>query len=141
MPWVPLAKPVGHEQLDPLTDHLLAAVSEDLLGLRVHEHNSAILVHNHHRVWRRLQKSPELLLRSLAVSDIANGTGHQRSFFGLERTQADLNREFGAVLAKAEQLEAGAHRTDFGTGEEPRAMLRVLGSEPLGNELFNGLPE
>src|SRR5258708_15781240 len=141
MSWVPLAKPLGYEQLDPLTDHLLAAIPEDLLGLRVHENDSAILAHNHHRIWRRLEKAPELLLGPLAVRDVANGTGHQRSFFGLQRAQADLDREFRAVLAEAEQLEPGAHRTDFGTGEEPCAMLRVLGLEPFGNELFNGLPE
>src|SRR5882762_6282171 len=106
MRWVALAKPLGYEQLDPLTDHLLAGVSEDPLGLRVHEHDSAILAHDHHRIWRRLEEAPELLLGSLAVRDVANGTGHQRAFFGLQRAQADLDREFGAVLAKAEQLEA-----------------------------------
>src|SRR5260221_9054017 len=141
MPWMLLAKPVGHEQLDLLTDHLIAAVSEDLLGLRVHEYDSAILAHNHHRIWRRFEKAPELLLGSLAVRDVANGTGHQRALFSLQRAQTDLDREFGAVLAKAEQLEPGAHRTDFGAGEEPRAMLRVVALEPLGNELFDGLPE
>src|SRR5260221_251961 len=134
MPWMLLAKPVGHEQLDLLTDHLLALVSEDLLGLRVHEYDSAILAHNHHRIWRRLEKAPELLLGSLAVRDVANGTGHQRALFSLQRAQTDLDREFGAVLAPAIQIEPGSHRANFGTAEISAAMARVLVAVATRNE-------
>ena len=61
-------------------------------------------------VGRRLEQAAELVLGRLALGDVADRGGDQRALLGLERAQADLDRELAAVLAQREQLEPGAHR-------------------------------
>src|SRR5580700_6497883 len=37
--------------------------------------------------------------RALSFRDVSNSAGNQRTFFGLQRTEADLNRELDSILA------------------------------------------
>src|SRR5437016_2844374 len=60
---------------------------------------------------------------------------------GLQRAEADLDGKFRAVLAPAKKLCARAHRMHLRIAEEPGAMRRVIGPEPLGHEYFDRLIE
>ena len=43
----------------------------------------------------------ELALDPLTIADVADGTGKQHAFIGLDGAQADLDRKLGAVPAQA----------------------------------------
>ena len=96
------------------------------------------LVHEDHRVRRRLQKIAEHGIRALSVCDIPYRAGYQRPLRGLQWTQADLHRELGAVAAPAAQIQPRSHR--------PRrlrvrfTMTRVLAVKALRHQIFHGLP-
>ena len=45
-----------------------------------------------------------------ALRDIADGRGDEHRVAIANRTQADLNGEFGTIGAQCEELEADAHR-------------------------------
>jgi hypothetical protein len=134
-------KALGDEQLDPLPDQLLAAVAEQLLGLRVDQQDTAVAVDDHHRVRRRLEQTAELLLGAAALADVADRARHPHAVFGLDRTQADLHGKLGAVLAQPEQRPPRAHRTRLRRGEEVRAVTRVLRAEALRDQLLECLAE
>src|SRR5260370_488332 len=105
MSWVPLAKPLGYEQLDPLTDHLLAAIPEDLLGLRVDDLDSPVAIHNHHRVGSSIQKRTELVLHALSVRHVADGARNEQPFRCVDRAETDFDWKLGAIFAQAIQIE------------------------------------
>ena len=53
---------------------------------------------------------PDILLEVLPIGDVSDRAGDEHPLLGLERTQADLDRKLGAVLAPSVQFEARAHR-------------------------------
>src|SRR5438552_2145856 len=134
MPRVPLAEPLGHKQLDPLPDELVAAIAEQLLGLSIDQHDPAVPVHDHHGVRSRLQKASEFVLGLLPVGDVADGARDERAFLGLEGTQADLDRELGAVRTQPIELEVRTHGTDSRIGEVARTVRGMPATETLGDE-------
>src|SRR5260370_1343625 len=99
------AKSFWQQLLDELIEKLLSRVAKKSLRLAVHEDDAPFPVHDDHRVRRGFQETAELALGSLTFGDVANRTRHERALFGFERAQADLDRKFRAVFAKAVELE------------------------------------
>jgi hypothetical protein len=60
---------------------------------------------------------------------------------GLQRTQADLDREFDAQLAYAEQLQAHSHRPHVRVGKVTFAVAGMLRVEAVRNQERNRLAE
>ncbi len=83
----------------------------------------------------------ERALDLLALRDVADRAGDKDAFLGFERAQADLDREFLAILAPAVELEAHAHRPHARVGEETVAMSWVQASIALGQQQLDGLLE
>ena len=79
------------------------------------------LVDHHHRIGRRLDDLAEALLEPLARGDVDDGRQHHRALVGLDRIQADFDRELAAVLLQAEQIATGAHRPRVRIDEERAA--------------------
>ncbi len=64
---VPVAKPLGHQQLDTLAEQFLAAVAEEFLGLRVDQHDRPVAVDHHQSIGSQLDqaaKNPFTLMLS-----------------------------------------------------------------------------
>ena len=98
-----------------LPEEFVAAVSEFLLGLKIQQHDPAVLVHHHHGIRGRLQQPAiaafhlrQVLFRGLAHADVADRRRHQRAFGALQRAQHDLDRELAAVLAPPGELDPAA---------------------------------
>src|SRR5205807_6144761 len=60
----------------------------------------------------------DLLLRVLALSDVADGAGDEKSLRGPQRAETDFNGKLQPILAFAEKLLPGAHRTNVRLGEK-----------------------
>ena len=134
-------KALRHQHLDELAKELRALVPEQSLGLGVHEDDASGVVHDHDRVRRRLQETAKLRLGALSIRDVADRAGHKDAVVGLERTQADLDRKLGAVLATASQLQPRTHRPHAGICEVVDAVLRMATSKPFGDEDLHVLAE
>src|SRR5258708_6750302 len=75
------------------------------------------------------------------VRDVAKGGRNEEALGGLDRTQTDLDGELRSVLAKAVEVEPGAHGSDLGVHEEATPIARVLLPESLGHEKLDPLPD
>src|SRR5260370_29567231 len=135
------AKSLRDEDLHPLPDELITVVAKELLSLRVHQLNTAVASHDHYCIGRRLHQVAELCLGFLALGDVANGARHERSLFGFERTQTDLDRKLASVLAIAVEFEPRPHRSNLRVGEKPSPMFGVLPAKALGDQLLDRLTQ
>ncbi len=138
---VTAALPIGHQQLDALTDELGTWVAEETLGLNVDQLDRAVGVDDHHRVRGRLEQRAKPGVGALAIADVAHGRGDETATLGIEGGEADLGGKLAPVLAATEELDADAH------GPRPR-IDDVLGSalamvvvESCGNQDLDGLPD
>src|SRR6266850_622299 len=113
------------QHLDFLVKQFAARVPEELFGLRIHQHDVAVAVHDDDGVRGGFQQPLEFLLRFLALADVADRARHEPAFLGLEGAQADFDRELRAVLAPAVELKAHAHRSDTRIGKEAVPMSRM----------------
>src|SRR5262249_42688973 len=77
---------------------------------------------------------------SLPLSDVSNRGGDQRALGGLDRAQADLRGELGAVLAAREELEACPHRPGSRLAGVSASMARVPVPEALPDQELDRLP-
>src|SRR5205807_1255917 len=141
VPWVLFAKPFRHEDLHPLADQLVAAVTENLFGLGIDQEDPALLVHDDHRVGGRLEEAAEFLLGLLAFGDVADGAGHQGAFLCLEGAEADLHGKLAAILAQTIELEIGAHGANPWIAEIPTAVSRMASSKALRDQNLDLLPD
>jgi len=64
-----------------------------------------------------------------------------RPFLGLQRAQADLDRELAAVLAQAVQLQPCPHGAGAWFGKKIAPVVGVPGAEALGHQQLDGLPQ
>ncbi len=78
-----------HEDVDLAADQLFPAVAEDRLDLCVDEHDLRVLVHDHHRVRRRLEQFLEALVRAPQL-------GRARLNLGFELVIGPLQPGIGA---------------------------------------------
>ena len=53
---MPLAEPLGDENVDRLPEQFLAWIPKEPLGLRIHEHDGAVRVDDDHCVGRRFEQ-------------------------------------------------------------------------------------
>ena len=71
----------------------------------------------------------------MLLGDIANDAKHSGAAFGsLERLQHDVDRELGAIFAKAEEIQSRSHLAGSRMGMVIFAMRGVLAAESLRNE-------
>ena len=117
------SKAFGQEKVDRLVAKLGARVPEEPLRLGVDDLDDAAGIDDDHRVRRRVeQASEELLALALGLlgdrppGHVPDGGNGLVALFGGERGEADVDRKLGAVLATAEEVQAGIHR--------PRVPLR-----------------
>jgi hypothetical protein len=122
--------PVGHEQLDRLADHLRELVTERPLDLQVGVHDPAPGIDRHDGVRPGLQHRAEAALALGKGAFPWPALGHvddrreDLSAVGrLDRGETDLDRELGAVLAPAGEVQ----------GMSP--------ADPLGEEKLDRLAE
>ena len=83
----------------------------------------------------------ELALEALALGDIPDRRDHEQPVVGLDRAEADLDRQLAAVLAEHEQLTAAAHRPGRRVGGKRRALPHMGGAEPLRQQPFHRLAD
>jgi len=81
-----------------------------------------------------VQRRPQCGLDALAVRDVPDRRGDEHTLFGVNRTEADLDRELAAVATQTEQLQSGAHRPYPRVGEEPSSMVAVSTPKALGHQ-------
>ena len=93
------------------------------------------------RPFRFLARRDDLLLHLLALRDVADHAGHERAAGCCDRAEADLDREFGSVLAQRNQVEAGTHRSQRGSALERQPVFAMLAADPLRQQLFNWPPQ
>ena len=125
---------LGHEHLDGVPDELGPVEPEQCVGLGVDQHDPAVGVDDHHRVGGRLEQPSEEPLLAALVGDVADVGGDQDAVVGLQRTERDLDRELGAVLAPREEIQLRPHRPDVRLAQEPGAVVAVLLQEARGDQ-------
>jgi hypothetical protein len=67
----------------------------------------------------------QLPLDALALGDVRDEGDGDATIRARDVTEADLDRELGAILAPAGEVEADCHRADAGLGEIARAVRPV----------------
>ena len=82
----------------------------------------------------------DALLGGFAVADVADGGGDQQSVGGLQRAEADLDGELGAVLAQAVQFEPRTHGPHLAVVGVAVAGAGVLAAEPVRDQHLDGRP-
>jgi hypothetical protein len=91
--------------------------------------------------WPDFACDSELRLRAFAVADIPDRRGGQDPRSILDRAQADLDGEFGAVTPTSEQLESRPHRAQSHIFDVVLTMLPMPGTVALGHELLDFLAD
>ena len=134
-------EPLRHQHLDGLTEHLVALVAEHLLRLRIDHLDVAHLVDHHHGVGRRFDDLAEALFQALARGDVDDCREHHGALLGLDRIQADLDRELAAVLLQSIQIAACAHGARHWSRVIGGAQARMPRAESLRNQHVDRLAE
>lgn len=83
----------------------------------------------------------ERALRLFPQGEIRQRRHGAASFGHLDRRQADLHRDFAAVLAPGKQIPPDAHRAWLRMGGESVAIARMVRAEALRNEQLDRLPD
>src|SRR5258706_6220769 len=133
-------KPLGDEFLDLLSEELGPLEAEELLHLGVDQLDDAVTIDDHDGIRGGLEETSEHRLRALAIRDVPDRAHDEEPAPRLERAQADLDGELGAVPAEAEQLEARSHAADLRVRDVAGAMRGMPGAEALGDEDLNRQP-
>ncbi len=140
-------KALGHEHFHRLAHKLGPRVAEDPLSLSIDHDDLAGPVDHHHCVWRSLDdqaQSPltfaQCQLRCFALRDIDKySREHHCSLVGLDRVQADFDRELVAILLEAVEIAPGPHRPRLGIDKICRSQPWVMTTKALGHEHFHRL--
>ena len=74
-------------------------------------------------------------------ADVDDGREDLDAFGGLDRRQADLDRELGAVLAPSGQVEADAHGPGDRVGEEAVTVPDVTVGDLVRDEHLDQVPD
>ncbi len=123
-----VAEALRHEGLDLSTDQLLPGVPEQLLRLRVDEHDPSLLVHDHHRVRRRLDELAELLLGTPLIGHVLCRAEDPQGVAAVIRFDlaAAVNDAGGAVVPDDAMLEAEGRVVDEGLAKRQVDRVAVL---------------
>ena len=133
--------PLGHEDLYRIAQQVHALVTEEPLGLRVHQHDPPLAIDDHDGVRGRLQQSTELLLRALALADVADRAHREHPLLRLQGAQAYLHRELRSVTPPTVEIKSGAHRPHARVREVSRAVTDMRPAEPLRHQQLDRLTE
>ena len=88
-----------------------------------------------------LQRRAKLGLDELSFRDVPDGRRYQHPLFGLDRTEADLDRELAAIAAQTEELQPGPHRPHPRIGEKPPRWATCRPRKRSGTSVSTGLPK
>src|SRR5438445_371064 len=135
------AEPLGHEDLDRASKQLLTLVAEEPFGLRVHEDDLPLAIDDHDGIGRRLEQSPELRLRALALADVPDRAHRDHPVVRLQGTQADFHRELHAIAPPPVQLQTRPHRSYPRIDEVSGAVTDVCPAESLRDQHLDRLAE
>ncbi len=91
-------KALWNQDLDRLAQQLLAGVAEQLLDLRVDQHDPAVAVDHQHGVGCGFHHQAQALLRALALGDVDDGSQHEHALGQVQRVEADFDRHFRTVF-------------------------------------------
>src|ERR1700682_6501794 len=98
-----LCEALRNDVFHVLPEEFVRAVSEFFLRLEIRQHDTAAMVHHHHRIRSRLEQPPvsgfhprHALFLVLAQADVTN---HQNPFTAFERAEHDLDRKLVSLLA------------------------------------------
>jgi hypothetical protein len=144
---VSVAKAVGHQDLDGRPQELGWGVAEDLLGLRVGEHDLPRAVHTEDRVRSRVEQASEALLCSRALGEVAHRRRDARDHpvCRLDRREVDPHGDPGAVFSHPDGLEIPERVPGLQPSEQLTGLLRALGRyderDPLAHCLFRRVAE
>ena len=83
------------------------------------------------------QRRAKFGLDELSFRDVPDSRRYEHTLFGLNRTEADLDRELAAVAAQTEELQPGPHRPYPRIGEEPPSMANVSTPKALGHQCLD----
>ena len=136
---MPLAQPLGNEQLDGLAQQLLAGVAEQTLDLTVHEDDLPAAIDHDHAARRRLHGGPEPRFGALACRDVDHRGEHEHPLVGLDRVQPDLDGDLAAIFPQRVELSPRAHSPGLRADEEVGPECGVPTAEPLGDQTLDGL--
>ena len=73
-------------------------------------------------------------LAALAFGGVADRAQHERSLVGLERADADLDGELGAILAATVQIEVATHRPSLRIPQTASLVSAMAVPQPLGDQ-------
>src|SRR5271170_7534913 len=112
----PFGEALGDNVFYLLTHKFFALVAELLLRLRVQQNDLSGHVYDHHGIGSGFQQAAvsafhlfQVSLRTLADTDVADGSGHQNSFRTFEGAQHELDGELGTIFAPPDQLDSGSN--------------------------------
>jgi hypothetical protein len=133
--------PVGEQRLREPLDRgqrraQLVRDGRDEVGLQPVE-----LAQGLRRLALALVRPGELLFGPLLLADVAHGGRDEHALVGLERAEADLDRELAPIPPKSVELELCTHRTDARRREVPRPVRGMTGTEPLRHQHLLGLAD
>ena len=126
---VAAAKPLRHQDLDLMIQKFFTRIPEELLHLGVDQNDPALPIHDNHGIRSGFQEAAEFLFGLLALGDVTNGRGDQRTLFRFQRAETDLDRELRSVSPESVQLAALPHRPYARLGDEPGAIFRMPAAE------------
>jgi hypothetical protein len=130
------------------THPLVGSTLEQVSVRGVAENEPAFAVEDGERILNRLDRAQQAIARepfgrfgALALGDVADRARDEAALLGLERAQADLDRELAAVTAEPEELQARAHAARVGRSRVPASVDLVLTAVARGDELLDRLPD
>jgi hypothetical protein len=135
---------VGDALGERVADRLGGGVAEQPLGGAVPAGDHAGEVLAEDRVLRRVDDRRQAAGRQLGLAplaDVADRRGDQRRVAGVDRAQADLDRELGAVAAATVQVEGDAHRPDLRGLHVLLAVADVGGAQGRGHQHLDRLTD
>ena len=84
---------------------------------------------------------PQRLLRGALLGGVADEAHHRRTGCGLKGLEHDVDGEFGAVLAQAEEIEGRAHLAGAGMRAVVLAMARMAAAKTRRHQHLDRLPD
>ena len=124
----------GGASIDTSADRLLRGVAVHALRRRIPEGDHAVQGLGQDRIAGGHGDHDELadpLLRGLALADVPDRGRHQQPVTGLQRAEADLHRELGAITAQPAQFQPCAHWPHLLAAGVRLTVARVIGTERL----------
>jgi len=132
---------LGDQQLDRLTEELLARVVEQHLGLTVDQADEALLVDRDDGVGGGVEQPLVAGLGAPALGEVPDRGRDQQALVRTHRREPDLGGELGAVLAPAGELTPRAHGPVQRSTQVALALLGMAGEGRLGHQDLHRLAQ